>query len=176
MAKLFDKIRILQDVPDIVAKTFGDLPAIKFGAAAAGVCFATLFPTPKAAEAGVFAFALLITDTVTAIAAAWRRREPIESTKLRAFGAKLVGYSAVILLAIAVARFMPGASNLFGGGDRGSTKLQESASLAVSCWIMATEGISILENVKKMGIKHLPPGLAHFLESRIGKKEPGAAG
>lgn len=140
-------------------KLVADLPALKWVSAALGAFVGYVFPDTAAANAGLAAAVLIIVDTLTGVMAAIAKGERITSVAFSRTLAKILGYSAVLLVCAVVSRHVPGLTGFQAAGVTGVVTL-----------IILTEAISVLENVEKMGL-NLPFGLAETIRKRLKPKD-----
>ncbi len=94
----------------------------------------------EAEQTAIYAlFILMGLDLVTGIAASTRRGKKLSSKRLSDTGYKIVGYSSVIVATSAVERLVPGSVSLV------------PCSVAP---LALTELVSLLENVRHLGVKN----------------------
>jgi phage-related holin len=152
----------LRELPQIglmVGKLFADVAEIKFPAAFLAGTVAYFLPTEAQQGAALGAAHLIALDTLTGVVAARMTGKAITSAKLGRALVKLLAYSSVLSVAAICIKHIPGASIA-----------QAPTVTGVLTLILATEGISVLENVRAMGVT-LPFGLEAFLSGRIPAKE-----
>jgi phage-related holin len=102
---------------------------------------AYLVPSDTAQALYIGAGLLLALDTVTGIWASVLTKKPIKSAKLARLGTKFVGYGSVVIVSAVATNALPAAKGM-----------QEIAVCSVLGFVLATEGLSVLENVAKMGL------------------------
>lgn len=136
-------------------KMFGDAPLFKYAAGVAGTVWGYLFPDQAVRDAAVAAATLVALDTVTGLWAAVVTGKAVKSATFSRVLSKLLGYGSVVAVAAVVTRHVPGASSW-----------QAMSVSAVVTLVICTEAISILENVRKLGIK-LPFGMERLLSDRL---------
>ena len=112
---------------------------------------------PSGVNLLVGAGGLIVLDTVTGFWAAKQNGDPISSAKLSRVLTKLLGYGAVIIVASVVVHAVPHA---VGWSD--------ITAASVLTLVITTEAISILENVRKMGIQ-LPAPIQKLLAGNESK-------
>lgn len=139
-----------------IGRLFVDSPFAKSAAVLTGASAGWLFPDQAGRDAAAAACAMVLLDTATGLWAAVATGRAIRSATFGRVLSKLIGYGAVVATVAIVTRFVPGASGAQG----------VSVSAAVSL-VIVTEAISVLENVRKLGIR-LPFGLERFLAERSG--------
>ncbi|MCW5941083.1 MAG: phage holin family protein [Fimbriimonadaceae bacterium] len=144
-----------------LAKAVGDAPLGKSLAAVLGAVLGYLFPDQAGREAGLAAFGMVLLDTLTGLAAAVATGQPVRSARFGRVVAKIFGYGATIAVCAVVTRHVPGAA-----------PWQPVSVSAVVTLIIVTEAISVLENVRRLGVR-LPLGLERALEGRRGKDGDG---
>jgi phage-related holin len=148
MSGVFESARSV--AADIWAALLGVDTACRWVLAALGGLAAFLFPSEAAIFFAVSAGTLIALDTVTGLLATISEGNPITSPKSRRVFYKLFGYSTLVT----VARFVGEGIPL---SVPGATK--EMALLGAAygvCWmlgfIILTEAISVIENVRRMGV------------------------
>ena len=99
---------------------------------------------------------MLALDAITGVCAAWARNEFITSRGFARTIQKLIGYGACVLVVSLVSR----------GIAPGVADARAIAVAGVLTVILITEGISVLENAAKMGIK-LPPAILRRLKTHL---------
>ena len=144
-------MRDLISVLPAVGKLVADMPAAKAFAAVAGGAIAYCLPDQGARDTATAAVVLILLDTLTGVVAARSSGAAISSTRLSRALVKLLGYGSVVIVAAIGARMVPGAVGLSGASVG-----------AVLGLVVATEALSVLENVHRMGLK-VPFGLEKFL-------------
>ena len=135
-------LRLLLPFPDVLRKLFLDTVPAKGMAAMLGGLLEYLLPGQAAKEMVGAAVAFIILDTVTALYAVAVTGKKIESAKAARVLSKLIGYFSVVAVCSVATSTIPGASGLQG-----------RMISAVLGFVLLTEGISIIENVGKMGVK-----------------------
>lgn len=144
----------MSQVIDILHKAFADSHVVlKVVVAISAVAFSFMFPTEATIWFAISTGACIAADTLSGLLAARFNKEPITSIGSRRVFYKIMGYSMLILVARIVGQAVPMAI---------PTTTQASAIVIASsvvCWMMGfiilTEAISILENVRRMGV-HVP--------------------
>lgn len=111
---------------------------------AAGVSF--VLPQQLQKDMAVAAAVLIALDTATGLIAAWSTGQAVSSAKFSRVLAKLVGYGSVVIVSAVAGKFLTNGS-----------PLGEASQIGVLTLVLTTEGISILENVRKMGLKFPSP-------------------
>lgn len=106
----------------------------------------------------VAAFVLVALDTFTGFWASLVSGRRISSARFSRVLTKLLGYGSVVVVC-SVASHVPGVEGLQGVAVSG-----------VLAFVTLTEGISILENVGRMGVK-APPFLLAWLRKRLAATE-----
>ncbi|MCW5943288.1 MAG: phage holin family protein [Fimbriimonadaceae bacterium] len=148
-------MRQLTDGIATIGKMFGDAPLLKYLAGVSGACWGYLFPDQAVRDAALAAGLLILLDTVTGLWAAIVTGKAVKSAKFGRALSKILGYGSVVAVCAVVTRHVPGAS-----------AWQSMSVSAVVTLVIVTEAISILENVRKLGIK-LPFGMEKLLEERL---------
>jgi phage-related holin len=146
-------MKALPLLPRYLFCAFVDSPWWKWLIAFGGAVLNYLLPTPETQKLFYTTFCLCVLDTATGIIAVIRVGEAIESAKLGRFVVKVIGY-AVMVAVVGLC------SNLPGGKSA-----QEFLLTVVLGGISITEGISILENLDKMGVP-VPLYLSKWLKDR----------
>ena len=152
-------MRDLHLIPTYVAKAFTDYPILKWGGVALAVASEYLFGTDVVRNMGIAAFGLMFLDTITGFVAAFSSGQPITSAKLSRILVKIVAYGASIIVAAVTTRHMPGLDSAHA-----------PVVTAVLAIVIATEALSILENIGKMGFKRLT-WLSKLLEGKLRQLE-----
>lgn len=116
-----------------------------------------VFPAQIGREMAIAAFVLIALDTITGFVSALVAGQAISSARFSRVLVKLLGYGSVIIVSAIVTKFVHNAETL-----------PNVSVTAVLTLVIATEAISVLENVRRMGIK-LPLGLDKWLEERLKK-------
>lgn len=148
-------MRQLTEGLSTIGKMFGDAPLLKYLAGVAGAAWGYLFPDQAVRDAAVAACAMIALDTITGLWAAIVTGLAVKSAKFGRALSKLLGYGSVVAVCAVVTRHVPGAS-----------AWQAMSVSAVVTLVIVTEAISILENVRKLGIR-LPFGMEKLLEERL---------
>lgn len=119
---------------------------LKVFAALGGAAISYLFPEPATKTLAGIALSLIVMDTLTGVFASMREGSMITSKGFRRVLFKVVGYSSVVLVASLSAHAV-------------SMHWKDNEALAVAVatgaallFVVLTESISILENVRRMGI------------------------
>ena len=147
-------IRLFLPLPDIFRKLFADLWISK-GLAAALASAVTYFLPGASYDLAIGAYVLICLDTMTGFWASVVTGHKITSARLSRVLTKLFGYGSVVVVCSVAAHSVPGAE-----------PLHAIAVSGVCGWIILTEGVSILENVGKMGVT-APPFLLGWLRKRL---------
>lgn len=125
-----------------VATMVASSAPLKWATAALGAVVAYVLPTGALVDMAIASGVFIALDTLTGMMASKEEGEPISSAKFSRLLTKLIGYSVVVIVASLAARNIPG----FG-------ELAPAATGAVLTLTITTEGISILENLDRMGVK-----------------------
>lgn len=152
-------MRDLHLIPAYIAKALTDYPALKWGGVVVAVASEYLFGTEVVRNMGVAAFGLMFLDTITGFAAAFSTGQPISSGKLSRILVKFIAYGSAIIVAAVTTRHMPGLDSAHA-----------PVVTAVLAIVIATEALSILENIGKMGFKRLE-WLTKMLEGKLRQLE-----
>lgn len=152
-------MRDLHLIPTYVAKAFTDFPVLKWGGVALAVASEYLFGTEVVRNMGIAAFGLMFLDTITGFVAAFSTGQAITSAKLSRILVKIVAYGSSIIVAAVTTRHMPGLNAAHAA--------VVTAALAI---VIATEALSIIENIGKMGFKRLA-WLSKILEGKLKQLE-----
>lgn len=152
-------MRDLHLIPTYVAKAFTDYPILKWGGVALAVASEYLFGTEVVRNMAIAAFSLMFLDTITGFVAAFCTGLPITSAKLSRILVKIVAYGSSILVAAIVTRHLPGL-----------VSAHATVVTAVIAIVIATEALSIIENIGKMGFKRLA-WLSKILEGKLKQLE-----
>lgn len=124
----------------VVAKSGLNLESM---AAAVAGWFAGAFEGDAAAmRALAILLALVIFDWVTGVRASRYDGKPIESSKLSRTSDKIIAYGVGIVTLLLVSREIPGLK-----------EYRAELVTSLSCWFMAVESWSILENCDRMGVR-----------------------
>lgn len=150
-------MRWLGEAWQALGKLFLDAPFAKYVAGVTGAAWGWLFPDQGVRDAALAAGLLILLDTLTGLWAAIVTGKAIRSAKFGRALSKVLGYGSVVAVCAVVTRHVPGASGW-----------QSTSVSAVVTLVIATEAISILENVRKLGIR-LPFGMERLLEERLGR-------
>lgn len=130
-----------------ISKAATDAPWLKFVAAIGGVIVQYFLPDAAQRELFCWSFGFVVLDTITGVFASVKTGRAIESARFRRMIAKIGGYLVLVFLGAAVARFIALPGNL-----------DDFSVSAVLSMIMATEGLSIIENLHRLGlVKRLGP-------------------
>jgi len=129
-------------ISESVVTLFASAPLAKALAAAVAAVVAFFFPSQVLRDLALGSFVFICLDTLTGVMASYSGGVPISSAKFSRLLTKLVGYSVVIVVTTFAAKLLP----QFG-------ELAPAASAAVLSVVVVTEGLSILENLDKMGLK-----------------------
>ncbi len=112
-----------------------------------------VLPTSLGRDMCIACCVLIALDTITGAIASAVAGHAISSAKFARVLVKLIGYGSVLIVASIATKFIPGAPS-------------EVSVTAVLTLVIVTECISILENVRRMGLK-LPFGLDKWLGERF---------
>lgn len=140
-------------------KTFAAAPSLKAAAGFAGGLAAYFFPTETLANLAIGAGALILADTVTGVWAAYQSGQAVRSSKFARLISKAVGYGGAYLVARVVEQNTPI-----------TAEIEPMLSGALLSAVIVTEGWSVLENARKMGLK-LPALLDNALKGDDKKGE-----
>lgn len=113
-----------------------------------------LLPTSVLINMTVIAAVFVLLDTLSGIIAATVQGEPITSKRFGHVVVKYIGYAIGVAVVGLAARGLPGASSA-----------HEFLQTLLLGSIMATEALSIAENLHRMGVP-LPPGFVRWLNGR----------
>lgn len=141
-------------LPDVFRKLVADcwLPkALVAGAASVGEY---LLPQEASRELALAAALLVLLDTGTGMWASLVSGKKVSSARFSRVFSKLFGYGSVVAVCGVATHSVPVADGLVPG---------------VLGFVTMTEGISILENVGRMGVK-APPFLLDWLRKRLKEK------
>lgn len=155
-------MRELGSAIEMWGKVVEDVSAVKWPLAGFAAGLGYFLPTEAQQSAALGAVYLVLLDTVTGIVAARMSGKAISSAKFGRALVKLLAYSSVLSVFSVCVRHIPGAAVAQGPSVTGILTL-----------IIGTEGISVLENVRAMGVS-LPFGLESWLAGRIPVKEESA--
>lgn len=152
-------MRDLHLIPTYLAKALTDYPVLKWGGVLVAVASEYLFGTDVVRNMAIAAFSLMFLDTITGFVAAFATGQAITSAKLSRILVKIVAYGSSIIVAAVVTRHLPGL-----------VAAHSTVVTAVIAIVLATEALSILENIGKMGFKRLA-WLSRMLEGKIKQLE-----
>ena len=130
----------LQNFYQSLSKMFSNIE-VKAAAALALGWLEYVLPTDTARHIAIWCLVLIALDTVTGAWACIVKGEALESRKLARLGTKILGYGSVVVVCAAATNALPSAKGM-----------QEIAVCSVLGFVLATEGLSILENATKMGL------------------------
>lgn len=153
---------VLRELPEIgvmLGKLFADVAPVKVSLSILSAIVAYFLPTEAQQAAGLAAAYCIVLDTVTGVVAARVSGKPITSAKLGRVLVKLLAYASVLSVVATAVNHVPGANVAQGPSVTG-----------VLTFILLTESVSILENVRLMGLV-LPFGLESWLAGRMPQKE-----
>ena len=156
-----DALRLFSPLPEVFRRLFGDSLALKGWGALVAVLLDYLLPAQASRDLALAAGGLIVLDTFTGLWAAFVSGRKISSAKFSRVLTKLFGYGSVVVVCGVATRAVPGALGF-----------QPTALAAVLGFVALTEGISILENVGRMGVK-TPPFFKKWLRERL-KDRPSA--
>lgn len=125
--------------------TLGNLASLawpKWLVALIGAIAAYIFPTEGLIVEFAATAALIGIDTITGIIASITEQKPVTSNGFVRVLGKLIGYASVVCVVSILFRYIPGL-----------TDWRIPAITAVMVLVMMTEGISIIENAKRLGIR-----------------------
>lgn len=151
-------MRDLHLIPTYLAKALTDYPVLKWGGVLVAVASEYLFGTDVVRNMAIAAFSLMFLDTITGFVAAFATGQPITSAKFSRILVKIVAYGSSIIVAAVVTRHLPGL-----------VAAHSTVVTAVIAIVLATEAVSILENIGKMGFKI--GWLTRMLEGRLKQLE-----
>lgn len=135
-------MKALPDLPNVLNKTVCDFAFYKWLGACILAIGEYVLPGSALKETALGAVAILLLDTLTGTFASLKSGEAISSAKFGRVAVKILGYSSVIAVASIAGQTLPGMKEYHQAGLMGVFGL-----------IIVTEGISVLENVQKMGVK-----------------------
>lgn len=153
--------RFLAPLPKLWVAFFTDTWIGKIIAAAFAGALEYLFPIETGRAMAVGAMSLILVDTLTGWYAATVAGNKITSAKFSRVLTKILGYGSIVIVAAVAAHTLPGTQDY-----------QHVAVSGVVGFVIVTEGISILENVAKMGLAS-PPWLKKWLKERLKDKPDG---
>lgn len=145
----------MHDITNSTVRMFADASITKSIAGIFGAVVAYVFPTAAIQDAAIGAAVLLVIDSITGIWASVVNDRPLESRRFARILSKLIGYSASAIAVSIAFRLLPPL-----------TEFRESAVTAIFWIVIATESISILENVDAMGVR-LPKWLSAMLRGEL---------
>ena len=146
-------------LPDVFRKLLADAWWPKVWGAGVASLLDYLLPLEASRELALAAGVLVLLDTATGVWAAFVSGRRVSSARFSRVFSKLLGYGSVMVVCGVATHVAPGAE-----------ALQPLAVSAVLGFVTMTEGISILENVGRMGVK-APPFLLDWLRKRL-KERP----
>ncbi|MBN9503640.1 MAG: hypothetical protein BGO01_20655 [Armatimonadetes bacterium 55-13] len=151
---MHEALRLFLPLPEFLKKLFADAWLLK---GLAGILAAILdYTIPMASRDIAYTAAVLILlDTATGVWAGIVSGKQITSARFSRVLTKFFGYGAVVYVCSAATKTLAGTG-----------QLQSTAISGVLGFVVLTEGISILENVGKMGVK-APPFLKQWLKARL---------
>lgn len=114
-----------------------------------------VFGSAALAQAAVGCLVLIILDTCTGFYAAIVTKQDITSARLSRVLVKVLSYGSVAVVVAILTRHMPGLNDL-----------HEACMGLVVAVVMATEALSVLENVERMGLKGFG-WLSRMLKGRL---------
>src|SRR5690606_10180827 len=114
---------------------------VKWIATMAGALAGYFLPSEDLKKLAIITFATVLFDTVTGMIAAGREGEPIQSRKFSRVDAKLLAYPIAVMMATMIVDVIPGASQLY-----------PAAAAAALALIFATEALSVIENLDRIGV------------------------
>ncbi len=141
----------LLDAIGSISKLFAEASLTKIVAGFLGAAIGYVLPTQAVVNTLVGAVSLIAFDTVTGIAASLTHGDPLQSKRFVRLLSKCLGYFSVLAAVSITSAHIP--------------VLIPHREVMISGFlyaIMATEGISILENADRLGVK-LPPILKGWL-------------
>ncbi len=124
---------------------------------------AWVFPSEALRTTALMAAVMILLDTLSGLMAAWNRKVPIQSAKMRRLLIKVTGYSVFLVVVTIVARAV-----VVGAED--TLAAQKYAVTATLGWIIATEAVSILENLAAADLP-MPPQVKRWLKERVGGRQ-----
>lgn len=131
---------------------------VKASAMYLGALVAWVLPSQAVRDTTIACVSLIALDTMTGVVAGIKAGHPLSSAKFSRVLSKAVAYSSVVAVVSICGKYLPGMSDFRIPGIT-----------AVLYLILATEGISVLENVSKLGVK-LPKGLVKWLKGKLNKE------
>lgn len=148
-------------ISGILSKMFADVAVPKWVIACLAAVCGYFFPDASQREAACTCFAFVMLDTLTGVTATvWEKKngisnEPISSARFSRVVVKLLSYFSTVCVVVGANHNIPGAK-----------QYQGASVTLVLVLILATEGISVLENCKRMGFT-IPLGLDVWLQERL---------
>lgn len=142
-------------MPFYLARAFGDAPVYKWLIAACLTVSEFLFGTEVLRNCAICAGGLMILDTITGMVAAMVQGIGWESGKFSRVLVKVLSYGSAIVVCALVPKAIP----------KMEWAHEISVSLAVGA-IAATEALSVVENIDKMGFRSLG-WLSRFLRGKL---------
>lgn len=139
-------------------KMVADWAPAKWLASIAVMAVDYVLPTQVVKEAAIGAAVLIAFDTLTGTVVAWKAGR-VTSKKFANVLVKMLAYSAVLSVAAITANVVPGLSEYASIGAMG-----------ILTMVVLTEGISVLENVTRLGVK-IPFGVTEVLKKRLGEQD-----
>lgn len=139
----------------VAKKLVCDSPWIKAIGGIAGAAAVWVFPTPALQQMALGALVLVLCDTLTGVWASIVTGKGVSSARLARVITKLLGYGAASLVCATVGQTVPGLEDF-----------QAACVGLILGFVIATEGVSILENVRRMGVR-LPAGLTKLLREQL---------
>jgi phage-related holin len=151
-----DALRLFAPLPEVFRKLFATFLPSKALTAFFAVVLEYLFPLQVLRDAAIAAGVLIILDTATGFWASVVTKKQITSAKLSRVLTKMFGYGAVVVVFAVLGHSVPGLDGT-----------QTFSVTLVLVFVTLTEGISILENVGRMGLK-VPRFLRDQLREQLG--------
>lgn len=100
---------------------------------------------------------LILIDYLTGTLGSVKEGDEFTKTKVRDGLIKKAGYMIFWVMAVVVDYVI-----IYAGPDIGLTLSTPIATLIATCWLIGTEGTSIVQNLARMGVINLPDWLAKF--------------
>jgi phage-related holin len=147
-------MREISSIGAFLTKMFADMVPLKWPLALLVGAVGYVLPEQGQRDAAVAAVGLVVLDTATGLVAGLVSGEAVTSARFGRVLVKLLGYGSVVVVVAVANRSL---------GIQGAQSATVATTLGL---IIATEAISILENVRKMGI-NLPFGIGRLLEERL---------
>lgn len=138
---------------DALASLLNGGAVIKWVATMLGALAGYFLPSEDLRKLAICTFAMVIFDTISGMLAAGREGDPIQSRKFGRVIAKLIAYPIAVMTATMVVDVIPGAGQLY--------PVAAAAALAL---IFATEALSVIENLDRLGVP-----LPSFVRTAISK-------